>query len=323
MSGTTIRRIFKLGLTNFWRNRWLSLAASLMIMLTLLTIGLFAILNIFFNSAAQGIKDRIVISVYFYENATDAQIQDIKYQLSNRPDVKSITYISKEQALAEWESRAVNQKVKDLVSADNNPLPRSLQIKANDPNSLAAIAAALSVDQYKPIVRSVSFQETKAAIDKLISITNFIHRLGWVLTAFLLLISLVVVLNTIRLTIFTRRDEIEVMRLVGANNSFIRVPFSVEAILYGFVGALLAYLIIILLMGYFGPRLAIYFSGIASSSSDRYFYLVQPYFATPGAGLSFPQSFLALWQLGLLQLAIGVLFSVSCSMIAIRRYLHI
>lgn len=325
MQTMTIQRVFKLGITNFWRNRWLSLAASLMIMLTLLTMGIFALLNIFVNSTADGIKDRIDISVYFYENATEAQIKDLQYTLANRSDVKRVTYISKEDALAAWQARAINSKVKNLITKDENPLPRSLQVKATDPEQLESIANAISAETYKPYVRQVSYQETKDTIDKLINVTKFIRRLGWTLTVFLLLISLVVILNTIRLAIFTRRDEIEVMRLVGANNAFIRLPFSIEAVLYGAAGALLAYLLVALLMTYFGPRLAAYFSDLAAASTENYFYLIQPYFtaAQEHARTNFFTSLASLWQLGILQLAIGILFSVSCSMFALRRYLRI
>ncbi len=320
----TIKRILKLGLTNFWRNRWLSLAASLMIMLTLVTMGIFVLLSLFANSTAEGIKDRIDLTVYFYENATDAQIKDLEYQLSNRADVKKLTYVSKEQALTDWQHRPVNQKVKDLITADENPLPRSLQIQATDPAALNALAKIVSADQYKPYIRQVSYEQTRIAIDKLIRLTGFIRRSGLTLTTFLLVISLIVIMNTIRLTIFTRRDEIEIMRLVGANSSFIRVPFAVEAVLYGAFGALLAYASICVMMGSLGGRLAGYFADVASSSATPYFYLIQPYFeASSTHPINFFSSLLILWQLGLVQVLIGVLFGVICSFIALRRYLRI
>lgn len=320
----TIKRIIKLGLFNFWRNRWLSLAASLMIMLTLLTMGIFALLNIFVNSTAEGIKERLDISVYFYENASEVQIKDLQYSLANRSDVRQVKYISKEDALAAWQARTINSKVKNLINKDENPLPRSLQIKSTSPEHLEAIAKTLSADTYKPIVRQVSYQETKETVDKLISLTGFIRRMGWVLTVFLLMISLVVILNTIRLAIYTRRDEIEVMRLVGANNVFIRLPFSIEALLYGVIGSFLAYLLVVMLMTYFGPRVAAYFSDLAAASSNNYFYLIRPYFdaVRVGGGSNFFASFFSLWQLGVLQLIIGLVFSISCSMLALRRYLR-
>lgn len=321
----TLKRVLKLGLVNFWRNRWLSLAASLMIMLTLLTMGIFALLNIFVNSTADGLKDRIDLSVYFYENATETQIQDLQYKLANRADVKTVKYISKDEAFAEWEARAINSKVKNLITKDENPLPRSLQIKANDPQSLETIASVVSADTYKPYVREVSYQKTKDTINKLINLTRFIRRSGWALTVFLLLISLVVIMNTMRLTIFTRRDEIEVMRLVGANNIFIRLPFSLEAVLYGVAGSLLAYLLIAIVMTSFGPRMAAYFADLASASTNNYFYLIRPYFeaATSTGSISLFASMGSLWQLFFMQLVIGIIFSVACSMIALRRYLKI
>ena len=321
----TFKRIFKLGLTNFWRNGWLSLAASLMIMLTLLTMGVFAVLNVFINATAEGIKDRIDLSVYFYENATEQQIKDMQYVLANRADVSTVHYITKDEAFELWQKRAINEKVKGLVTKDDNPLPRSLQIKATRPEALESIARSLQADTYKPYVREISYQKTKVTIDKLIRLTNFVRRLGWVVTVFLLSISLIVILNTIRLTIFTRRDEIEIMRLVGANNIFIRIPFSIEAILYGVLGALLAYVMIAFIMSYFGPRIASYFADISSASTTSYFYLIQPYFDsisdTAGAGMI--RSLATLWPLGLLQLVIGIIFSVACSMLALRRYLRV
>lgn len=319
-----LRRIIKLGVTNFWRNRWLSLAASLMIMLTLMTMGIFALLTIFANATAEGIKDRIDLNVYFYENATEDQIKELQYTLANRADVKEVHYVTKEEALALWQRRNVNSKVKALITKEENALPRYLQIKPNVPESLDAIAGQLTAEKYQPYIRSVTYDETKAPIEKLIRLTSFIRRMGWALTVFLLAISLVVVLNTIRLTIFTRRDEIEIMRLVGANSSFIRIPFSVEAILYGSIGALLAYSIVCLIMTYFGGRLAGYFADVANAGNTPYFYLIQPYFDGVATGsLTLATSFVSLWHLGVLQLLVGILFAVSCSMIALRRYLRV
>lgn len=321
----TMKRILKLGIVNFWRNRWLSLAASLMIMLTLVTMGIFALLNIFASTTAEGIKERIDLSIYYYENATDAQIKEMQFTLANRSDVKSVRYISKDEAFEEWQRRTLNEKVKSLITREENPLPRSLQVKANNAEDLEAIANAVSVDTYKPIVREVSYQKTKGTIDRLIRLTQLIRRMGWALTVFLLMVSLIVVLNTMRLAIFTRRDEVEIMRLVGANGAFIRIPFSVEAILYGIAGAILSYLIVTFIMTYFGPRLAGYFSDVANSSTNSYFYLIRPYFETGTVGQStnWLSSALHLWQLGLMQLAVGILFSVSCSMLALRRYLRV
>lgn len=321
---TTMQRIVKLGVINFWRNRWLSLAATLMIMLTLITMGVFVILNIFANSTAEGIKDRIDLSIYFYENATDNQIQDLQYKLVNRADVKAVKFISKAEALAIWQSRPINSKVKDLVTADENSLPRSLQIKATTPEALEGIAKELSSDEFKPYVRKISYEETKTAIAKIISIAHFIQRLGLIVTCSLLAVSLVVIMNTIRLTIFTRRDEIEIMRLVGANGSFISVPFGVEAILYGLLGAILAFISIAFIMTYFGPRFSGYFADLAATSNTPYFYLIRPYFSpTIADKMTVFMSLINLWPLLIVQLTVGILFSLSCSLLALRRYLRL
>lgn len=319
---TSYRRIIRLGFVNFWRNWWLSLAASLMIMLTLVTMGIFAILNIFASAAADGIKERIGINVYLYDSASEEQVKDLQYAIANRADVKKVNYISKEEALAIWQKRPLNSRVKSLVTKEENSLPRHLEIKPTEPDILPQIVAELESEIYKPLIRSITYEETKEPIERLIKMARFIQLMGWVVTLFLLSISLIVIMNTIRLTVFTRRDEIEVMRLVGANNAFIRVPFSVEAILYGLMGGLLAYLLVAAAMSYFGSRIANYFADVAVIHDNAYYQLISPYF-NGGVGSSFGDSLLVLWQLGLIQIAIGILFAVSCSLIAIRRYLRI
>lgn len=322
-SMTTFKRIVKLGLTNFWRNRWLSLGASLMITLTVGTMGIFLLLNILTHATIDGIKERIDLTVYFYDTMPENQIKDLQYLLSSRSDVKTVHYVDKNEALVQWQLHPITSRVQILVNQDENSLPRSLQVKATEPEALASIAQFVGTDAYKPYIRHISYAEkTKTAIEKLIRWSHFIQRLGLVLTVSLLVISLVVILNTIRLTVFTRREEIEIMRLVGANNSFIRLPFSIEAMLYGLTGALIAYLIIVAILAVFGPLIALNFADIVATKT-AHFYLIQPFFSVPaGQSANYLLTFFQLWQLGALQLLVGILFAVVCSLIAIRRYLH-
>lgn len=240
MTTLTTKRIIKLGLTNFWRNRWLSAQATLVLAVTLIFVTVFLLGQMVLGLAVAAVREKIDVTVYFEDVVPDVTIKDLQAQLATRSDIKSIRYISKEEALEIWQGRPTSTKIKGLISAANNPLPRSLQVKTDDPAALEAVTTLFSGVQFQGKVRRVSYQETKTAIDKLLRITDFMKQFGFGLSIFFMIISVVVVLNTVRLALFTRREEIEVMRLVGASAAFARSPFLVEAALYSFIATLLA-----------------------------------------------------------------------------------
>jgi len=249
------------------------------------------------------LENKIDISVYFYDKATDEQVLIIKSQLSKRPDVAQVKFISKSDALELWNSRQMDERIKNLVTADNNPLPRSLEIKATDPDHLDTIANYLTKDEYNDLVRKVDYQENKDIIQKLGSVIAFSRKLGIALSIVFILISILVILNTIRLTIVTRKDELEIMRLVGANNNFIKIPFFVESVLYGIFASILALVIIVVGFNILTPYITRYLGDLSIDFS------------------SFLRNNILI--IILLQLVISILLSMICSWISIRKYLKI
>lgn len=241
MTLRSIGRVFRLGLTNFWRNWWLSIASILVMAVTLFIVGVFAIQTIVIVKTTQGIQDKLDLSIYFNDDVPDASIQDSRRSLANRPDVKSVDYVSKEQAYAIFQNRISSQNVKSLITPENNPLPRSLVIKAQDPSQIASIAKIFKSDQYQQQVRNVSYQENQPVVDTLIQTESSVRRNGIILAIIFVFLSFLLVYNTTRIVILSRSDEIEIMRLVGATEAFVRWPFIVEAALYGFLGGLIAF----------------------------------------------------------------------------------
>lgn len=303
MNWLTFKRVVKLGFTNFYRNSWLSLGTSLVIGVTLFVISSFVIFNILINYTSENLQNKIDISVYFYDNATDEQVLIIKNQISKRSDVSEVKYISKADALEIWNSRQMDERIKNLVTVDNNPLPRSLEIKATNPDHLEEIASYLNKDEYKDLVRKVDYQENKDIIKKLNSVIAFSRKLGIALSIVFILISILVILNTIRLTIVTRKDELEIMRLVGANNNFIKIPFFVESVLYGIFASLLSLIILAVGFNILTPYITHYLGDLSIDFSH--------FFASN------------LFIIILIQLAISISLSVVCSWISIRKYLKI
>lgn len=297
---TTFYRITKTAMFSLWRNRWLSLAATLIMVLTLVTISFFISLLFITGKTTAALKDKADITVYFQDSASKDQIFAIQSILMNRSDVKNAQYVSKEDALVLWKERQTDESIRNIISETDNPLPRSLEIKTERPEDLTNINTLLLGDEYKPIVKKVSFEKNKQLIDRLVKMTNFIKIVGYSLSTLFVLISILIIYNTVRLTIFARSEEIEIMKLVGGSDWYVRGPFIIEGISYGILGAIVSSVIFVLIFKLTVPAIQTYL-GFADLNSS---YL----------GLNLGLTIFA-------QFAIGVALGGGCSIAAIKKYL--
>lgn len=302
MNLETFKRVIKLGFTNFYRNGWLSFVTSLVMSLSLIIIATFAIFNLVINVTSDNIKQKIDVSVFFYDSVKDEQIDLIKKNLEKRSDVSNVEFITKEKALEIWQEISVDEKIKDSITAEDNPLPRSLEVRSNDPENLEDIANFLNRDEYSEMIRKITYQEDKDIIQRLNSIIKFSRKLGIGLSLVFVVISILVILNTIKLNIITRSTEIEIMRLVGANNLFIRVPFFVEGVLYGILASIISMSIIGFGLNLVTPFVNNYLGDVSINLSSY-----------------FSQNFIIIM---LLLLITSIMISVICGFISIQRYLR-
>lgn len=294
-------RIGKTAVISFWRNRWLSLAATLIMILTLMTISFFISLLFITNKTTQTLKGKVDMSVYFEDSTSKDQIFAIQNLLLSRSDIKSVDYVSKEKALEQWRDRnRDNDKIRDIISETDNPLPRSLEIKTEQPEDLEKINSLLGTTDYKPLVKKISYEKNKDLINRLVRLTTFLKLSGWNLSFIFVLISVLIIYNTIRLTIFARGDEIEIMKLVGASDWYVRGPFIIEGMGYGLFAAIIS-----AVFYYFTYKLSV--PGIEQ-------YLGMTDLSGRYLGLS-------LWMIVLMQFVVGLLLGVACSIIAIRKHL--
>lgn len=243
---TTIRRIARYGLVGFVRNGFVSLSAILM-----MTIMSFMLVNIMISNAAmtstlQDLTNKVDVTVYFRIDATQEQVAQIQKSLQALPEVASIAYISREQALEDFRERHKNDQltIQALDELGTNPLGASLEIRAKQTSQYETIAKYLQDQQDSQAgagasIDKVNFYQNKAAIDRLTKIIDTSEKNGIAKTIFLAVCALLIVLNTIRLAIYTARDEIGVMNLVGAGRWYVRGPFMVAGVLYGVVSSLL------------------------------------------------------------------------------------
>jgi cell division transport system permease protein len=219
----------------FWRNALMSLAATLtMVLMLLLLAGFFVLQNVLLASLSY-VEQKVEVVAYIENNATDDQVDTLVATIGAMPEVASVEFVSRDAALARFKEAQAAQGRQDLTaSLDSNPLYASVNVKLRSPADLDSITTTLRTD---PLVRNVL--NIEALVDRVLTVTTFVRTAGVVMVAIVGVIVLFIIVNTIRLAVVARAEEIEIMRLVGASDSFIRWPFVFEGALVGLFGALL------------------------------------------------------------------------------------
>lgn len=299
----TIGRIIKTGGQNFVRNATLAVAAMAVMVITL-TIVLFSVIaNATFGNTIKQITDKIDISVYLKDSVSPDRQQELLADIRDLPSVRSVEFLTKEQAQAVFLEDNPEQ-LAAIVQIDN-PLPPTVRIKLHDPNHTEEISGFLEKKEIKDLqsAQTSYSEERKEAIDNIARATSFLRRAGFAGVIVFALVSMLIIFNTIRMAIFNRRDELQIMRLLGASTWYIRGPFVVETMLYGIVSAIISVALCHTLFT------------VASSAFDASSLgLLDIKFASD----YFRQHF---WIILTVQIAIGILIGAASSMIATRRYL--
>lgn len=244
----TFWRVVHTGIVNFIRNASLAIAAMAVMVITL-TIVLFSLItNATFANTIQQITDKIDVSVFLQDSVTEAQAQQLVAQLKQQPNVKSVRYLNKQQALADYERQnAGNQDLIAAATEAGNPIPATIQIKPKDLNKINDIKNFLDTKQNQALqtTGSPSYSgDRKKAIDNITHATNILREIGVVAIIIFALVSALIIFNTIQMAIFNRRDELTIMRLLGAGTWYIRGPFVVESAVYGLLSAVISVLIV-------------------------------------------------------------------------------
>jgi cell division transport system permease protein len=231
---------FKEALRGLRRSSAPALAALLTVLLTALVLGVFIPIVQATTGTANEVRGRVVLDVYLQQGASPAERSEVESALESTSNVKSVEFISKTEALEEL-GRKVTDTDEKLELLGTNPLPDLFRVTPDDPDQLAVIEQSLA-EQQLAAVDEVRNREGET--DKILSATGLVKALAAGLAALLVFASIALVANTIRLSIFARRREVEVMKLVGATNWFIRWPFVIEGVIVGFFGGLLAVLLL-------------------------------------------------------------------------------
>lgn len=263
---TAFKRIVRSGFVGFWRNGFVSLAAIFVMTVALFVVGSTMMLDRLLGVSLEQLQDKVDINVYFVTSASETEITALKSQLESLPDVEEVTYTSREAALERFRQEHQNDEtiMQGLDELGDNPLGASLSIRAKETSQYEGISQFLedsrsAEDPQSPLINDVNFLKNKEAIDKLTAIIDAVERSTFVAMIVLVAASVLITFNTIRLAIYTTREEIAVMRLVGASNTFIRGPFMLQGIMYGLVAGVMTLLIMYPLVLWLGPATEAFF----------------------------------------------------------------
>lgn len=299
----SLYRIFKFAGQGFWRNFWLSLATISIIILTFIAINFLITLNILIDTATNSIKDKIDVSIYFKNDISESQILEVKTYLNSLTQVKELSYISQTQVLENFRKKHQREQViiESLEELEESPLGATLIVKAKEIRDYPTILQVLDNSKYNDWILDKNFDDHKEYINRLNNISENIRKVGVLTISIFLLIAALIVFNTIRVAIYTHREEINIMKLVGAANWFIRGPFILEGIFYGLSATALGIAIMYPLLNLIQPYINNFFLGE--------FDLIN----------HFNQNF---WQIFGLEL-LGICFlNMLSSSIALRKYLR-
>ena len=302
-----LKRITRSGLINFYRNTFVSFASVMMMTITLLIIGATIFMSAILSFTIANIERKVDVNVYFYPNAPEQQILDMKAALEQLPQVAGVSYVSRADALAAFQERHQNDylTLQALNELGTNPLGASLNIQAKDSEQYESIANFLSGDETmefgvnKNIIEKVNYYQNKEIIARLNALSNTVKKIGIILTVIFVGLSVIVTLNTIRMAIYSSREEINVMRLVGAENKYIQGPFMIEGIVSGLFAAVISIIALFPLTLWISKYTVDFLGGLS---------LVKYY------GDNFLQIFIIL-------LLVGIVLGALSSIVAIRKYL--
>ena len=306
MAIISFKRIIKGGFLNFKRNGLVSWAAVLVVTVTLCVITLIIFLQAILNFSLQYFKDKVDITVYFTTSAPEDKIISLKSSLEKLPEVANVSYTNREEALRIFRGRHINDypTIQALDEIDENPLGAYLDVKAKEVSQYENVANFLKSDNTlilgsSSIIDKVNYYQNKPVIDRLNTIISGAQKLGFLITLLFVFISIIITFNTIRLTIFISKEEIGVMRLVGASKMHVRGPFMIEGAIYGVVATLFTLILFWPATAWLGRNMT-YFLGI-----NVYDYYISSFF-----------------QIFTILLLSSVGLGIVSSFLAVRKYLN-
>ncbi len=231
----SLYRVVKFAGQGFWRNIWLSLATMSIMALAGVTVNALIAINVVVESAIAALEKKIDISLYLEQSATESQTLEMKDFLEKLAQVSAVTHVTPAEALAQFRLRHAKDPaiLQSLEELNANPLGATLIIMAKQPELYPDILDIMNNSPYRKLIADENFSDHRKTIAEIGALADRVNRAGVIVTLSFIFIAVLIVFNAIRMAIYTQREEIAIMKLVGASNSFITAPFVLESVLYG------------------------------------------------------------------------------------------
>ena len=263
---TGLRRVVRAGFVGFWRNAYVSLASVFVLTVSLFVIGATMFVDQLLTTSLSTLQSKVDINVYFVPDAQEEEIDLLRTAVAALSDVERVDYTTREEALQQYRERNQDDEIamQALEELNENPLGANIAIQAKETSQYEQIARFLEEQReleqpQAPVIDEINYARNKESIDTLTTIIGATEQASFLVLAVLLIASILITFNTIRLAIYTSREEIAIMRLVGASNMFIRGPFMLQGMMYGFLAGLLALLIFYPVLVWLGPSTETFF----------------------------------------------------------------
>lgn len=305
----TFVRMCRYGVNNFSRNAWLTIAATAVMTITLLIIFTTLVARSVLLATVDDLKQKVDISIYLDDEVKQKTVDTLTRKLQDLPEVTKVNYISSDDARESYidENNPSQEQLDTLAELPDNPFPAVLRVTPKDLNKMEAIENLVKTDkEFQSAIsedREPSYAgEKRQSIDSIGRSVHVAERAGLAASAVFISISVLIIFNTIRMAIFNRKEEIEMMKLIGAEKNFIQGPFIVEGVMYGFFAAIIAFISGLAGLIYLQPKLVSY--GIASESVYDFVITASPFII-------------------LSLIFVGALIGIVSSFFAVRKHLKI
>lgn len=303
---TGFQRVVKAGFVGFWRNAYVSLASIFVLTVALFVIGATMFINQLLSTSLATLQSKVDINVYFVPGASEEEIERIRASVAALPDVASVQFTSSDEALDKYRKNNEGDEIslQALAELDENPLGATIAIQAKETSQYESVARFLEEQReleqpQAPVIDEINYERNRDSIETLTTIIGATEQASFIVMMILLVASTLITFNTVRLAIYTSREEIAIMRLVGASNMFIRGPFMLQGIMYGFAAGVFAMFLFYPLLVWLGPRTETFFE------INLFTYYV----------VHFGEIF------GLL-VGVGIVLGLASSTLAVARYLR-
>lgn len=304
---TSILRVFKFAVQGFFRNFWLSVVTVTMMLMAMLAVTLLIGVDYIKQATLEGVENKIDITVSTKPGTTRDSLNVLVDDLDKMPEVARTIVVTPEENRQKFEEENSGEKIQEtleLFGEDENPFTFSLTVTATDLQNYAKILELIEQEKYESLVEDSIYKDHNKFINQVNDIAKGVNKYSWYVIGIFALISIIVIFNTIRMSIYTRRDEIMIMKLVGAGNWFVRAPFILEGIFYALISSIILIVIIYPIINIIQPSLALYFR-------DDYAFNLVKYFQDNFI-IIFGSQFLA-----------TVLINSIATSVAIRKYLKV